>query len=158
MRQLRGQHVLAMMIAFFGVIFAVNGYFLFAALSTHTGIVAVEPYRKGLAYNQRIAADESQKELGWLTEIKGEATGRVTLSIRDSAGLAVTGHKATGILGRGATERFDQRLLFIERDAGTYVADAAPLASGFWLAQVEIRTANETEPRYRLRRRLWLSQ
>ncbi len=54
---LTGRHVLLIFLAFFGSIFAVNGWFLYSALSTHTGVVAVEPYRKGLAYNERIARD-----------------------------------------------------------------------------------------------------
>ena len=59
--RLDGRHVLMMLFAFFGVIFAVNGYFLFSALSTHTGVVAVEPYRKGLAYNH---ADRRRRTAG----------------------------------------------------------------------------------------------
>ena len=55
---LNGRHVLIGLLLFFGTIFAVNGYFMFVALSTYTGVVADEPYRKGLAYNARIAADE----------------------------------------------------------------------------------------------------
>ena len=39
---LQGCHVLALLVGFFGVVFAVNGYFLAAALSTHTGVVAME--------------------------------------------------------------------------------------------------------------------
>jgi len=62
---LRGRHVLFAFLGFFGVIFAVNGVFLYAALSTHTGVVANEPYRKGLNYNQRIAAFQAQEQLGW---------------------------------------------------------------------------------------------
>ena len=37
---LGGRHVLAMLLAFFGVVFAVNGYFLFAALSTQSALAS----------------------------------------------------------------------------------------------------------------------
>ena len=46
---LRGHHVLAGFLAFFGVVLAVNGAMIYSAISTHTGLVAIEPYRKGLA-------------------------------------------------------------------------------------------------------------
>ena len=36
-------------LAFFGTVFAVNGAMIYAAVSTYTGLVANEPYRKGLA-------------------------------------------------------------------------------------------------------------
>ena len=45
---LRGHHVLAGFLAFFGVVLAVNGAMIYSAISTHTGLVAIEPYRKGL--------------------------------------------------------------------------------------------------------------
>ena len=66
---LTGRHVLLAMLAFFGVIFAVNGAFLYFALGSHSGVVAVEPYRKGLAYNQAIAAAEAQERRGWRMEL-----------------------------------------------------------------------------------------
>ena len=58
---IQGWHVLVGMIVFFGIIFAVNGVFLVSALNTHTGIVSQQPYRKGLDYNARIAADARQE-------------------------------------------------------------------------------------------------
>jgi nitrogen fixation protein FixH len=64
-RNVNGRDVLAILLSFFGVIFAVNGALIYAAVSTHTGLVANEPYRKGLAYNERILADERQAQLGW---------------------------------------------------------------------------------------------
>ena len=51
-----GRHVLIGMLVFFGVILGVNGMFLYSALSTYTGVVSDEPYRKGLNYNERIEA------------------------------------------------------------------------------------------------------
>ena len=62
---LQGRQVLACSLAFFAAVFIVNGAMIYSALSTHTGLVANEPYRKGLHYNERIAADERQAHLGW---------------------------------------------------------------------------------------------
>src|SRR5688572_2876208 len=79
---LRGGHVLAAFLAFFGVIFAVNGVFLYMALSTHTGLVAQEPYRKGLHYNDRIAAAERQQALGWTSDLRlAPESGALTLAL-----------------------------------------------------------------------------
>ena len=63
--------MLVAFIAFFGTIFLVNGTLIYEAISTHTGLVANEPYRKGLAYNERIAADERQARLGWTETLRG---------------------------------------------------------------------------------------
>jgi nitrogen fixation protein FixH len=81
-RPLQGWHVLLYVLGFFAPIFAVNGYFLYSALSTHTGIVANEPYRKGLHYNDRIAADATQAELGWHGDVElAPDNGRLKVAI-----------------------------------------------------------------------------
>ena len=54
---------------------------IYSALSTHTGLVANEPYRKGLHYNERIEADERQARLGWSDSIEIGRDGRVTLLV-----------------------------------------------------------------------------
>jgi nitrogen fixation protein FixH len=148
---------MCVLLAFFGVVFSVNGYFLYAALSTHTGVVATEPYRKGLAYNVRIAADERQSQLGWLTDVNASLGGVIKLSMRDQAGLPVVGQQVTAAMGRPSTERFDRKLELRETEPGTYMAETAALLPGSWIAQIEVRSAREDEPIYRMRRRLWLT-
>ena len=48
-----GRHVLWGLIGFFGVIFAVNAIFVYAAEETFSGGDTSDPYRKGLNYNAR---------------------------------------------------------------------------------------------------------
>ena len=88
---LEGWHVLAIFVAFFGAIFAVNGVFLYQALATNTGIVANEPYRKGLHYNERIAAQDAQNALGWAEAVQLTPSGDLTLTLADGQGAPVTG-------------------------------------------------------------------
>lgn len=155
-RALRGHHVLGALLGFFGVVFAVNGYFLYSALATHTGVVAVEPYRKGLAYNERIAADERQSKLGWVTDVKASLDGGFTVSVRDASGQPVVRQRVGATIGRPSTDRFDRRLVLQESEPGDYVAAMQPLPPGGWIAQIEIRPSEGAETVYRLRRRLWL--
>ena len=155
-RQLEGRHVLALLIAFFGVVFAVNGYFLVQALSTHAGVVAIEPYRKGLAYNQRIAANDRQVELGWKDEIVATPDGRVLVALTGPDGLALRGLLITGTIGRPATAAEDRSLAFLE-EAGAYTSNSNARPTGAWIVSIEVRTAStDSEPVYRARRRLWL--
>lgn len=156
--RLSGRHVLGIFLAFFGIIFAVNGYFMYSALKTHTGVVSVEPYRRGLAYNERIAADERQGLLHWQVEFAFGQNGAAHLTLRDATGTAITGQLVTASIGRPSTERFDRTLKLVETAPGQYAASSAPVPSGTWLAQVEVRAADGNEPVYRLRRRLWLTQ
>ena len=157
---LKGWHVLAGMIAFFGVIFAVNGVFLAAALSTHTGIVSKQPYRKGIDYNDRIAAGERQQALGWSADADLDTKAqRLLLKLMDRNGRPVTGLMAQAVIGRPATEQFDLSVPLLEAAVpGTYDAQVGDLAPGSWLLQIEISEPQSqgSEIVYRLRKRLWL--
>jgi nitrogen fixation protein FixH len=155
-RGLRGAHVLGLFLAFFGAVFIVNGAMIYSALSTHTGLVAKEPYRKGLHYNERIAADARQSRLGWTEKLDVGRDGRLSLSLAEAHGRAVQGLKIEGALGRPSTDRHDIRLALTEGQPGLYTAQMAPLAEGSWLLTLEAWGADSQEPVYRLRRRLWL--
>jgi nitrogen fixation protein FixH len=88
---LEGRHVLATFLAFFAVVFAVNGYMLVSALRTHSGVVSVEPYRKGLAYNDRIADGERQTAMGWSDTASLYPTGHVVVRMTAKDGTPLIG-------------------------------------------------------------------
>ena len=152
----QGRHVLGVFLAFFGTVFVVNGVMIYEAVSTHTGLVANEPYRKGLAYNERIGADERQARLGWTETLEVGRDGHVTLVLAERDGRAVRGLKVEGMLGRPATNRFDVKLALAETAPGRYEAQTAAVAEGSWLITLEVRAPAGAEPIYRSRRRLWL--
>mgnify|MGYP001167477088 CR=1 FL=1 len=152
---LTGWHVLMIVVGFFGLIFAVNGYFLYKALSTHTGVVASEPYRRGLEYNRRIAASEQQAGLGWSENLTVEHAGRVSLTLRREGGEPVRGLIVEGRMARPSTGQHDRLVRFVEQD-GSYVAEAGQLADGTWIVDAAARTTPGQEPVYRLRKRIWL--
>jgi nitrogen fixation protein FixH len=156
---LTGRHVLAGMVLFFGTIFAVNGYMLYSALSTHTGIVSAEPYRKGLAYNERILADERQTALGWTSELALSMDGTVDIRLTDSSGAGVSGRQLAATLGRPATNAFDRSVALKERAAGQYVASVGAIGEGAWLLDFEVRDgASAGTAVYRARKRIWLKR
>jgi len=153
--RLTGRHVLYALIGFFGVIFMVNGYFLYSALSTHTGLISNEPYRKGVEYNKTLAAEEQQAKLGWTDAVEALPNAPITFSLRDRAGAPVTDLKLAGFIGRPATAQHDVKLAFREVEPGRYVADVGKLESGNWMLNVEASAAGEGVV-YRARKRIWL--
>lgn len=164
---LSGRHVLIAMVAFFGVIFAVNGVLLWQAVATHSGLVASEPYRKGLGYNRRIEADERQQSLGWTTLATVERSHGVSITLLDRLGEPVTGLQLVGTIGRPSTGHRDLALRFFEQAPGRYVAPVSGLDAGAWLLSVGAHAAgNERDGEgssisddavYRMKRRLWLN-
>jgi nitrogen fixation protein FixH len=153
---LQGRHVLAVFLAFFAAVFVANGAMIYQALSTHTGLIANEPYRKGLHYNERIAADERQARLGWTDKLDVTQHGGIALVLTDSSGQPVSGLKVEAVLGRPATYRQDVRVALREVAPGRYEAQTAPLRAGSWLIALEA-LADAEDPVYRKKRRLWFS-
>lgn len=156
---LQGRHVLLSILGFFGVIFTVNGVLIYYAVATHSGVVAQEPYRKGLTYNVRIAADERQKALHWSADVETDTEGRVTLKLTHAGGGPVVNLAVKGVLGRPSAQRDDVALAFAESSPGTYVAVIGPKMPGVWLVNVEARESGSpvsSDPIFRIRRRLWL--
>jgi nitrogen fixation protein FixH len=158
-RRLEGWHVLAMLLVFFGIVFAVNGVFLVKALSTHTGIVAKEPYVKGLQYNARIAAAERQESLGWQHTTTVDADGVVTAALTGPDGQPVRSLRLAGTVGRPVTGSLDRPVALRETEPGRYVGAVGSLEAGTWILALEAAGAVPgSEPVYRLRRRIWVTQ
>ncbi len=158
-RTIRGWHVLAALLAFFGVIFSVNGVFLYAALATHTGLVAKEPYVRGLKYNERIADDERQTSLGWHIDIAAtNAAQPLRVALRGRDGNPLSHIELTATVGRPTTEGFDKALQFAATTDGVYEASLGELAAGSWVLSLEAkrRTQLGSVDTFRVRRRLWL--
>ena len=159
MKPITGRHVLWGFIVFFGLIFAMNGVFLYYALSTHTGLDTTNAYRRGLDYNSRLAAEKRQNRLGWQAALTlAPQRDRLTLIVKSKTGLPVSYLDVSALLGRPATDKFDHKLVLKEDSPGRYEADFAPLDAGNWIVTIEATDqTRKTDPIvYRLRKRLWL--
>ncbi|MEQ1716721.1 MAG: FixH family protein [Hyphomicrobium sp.] len=154
-----GRHVLFAMLAFFGIIFAVNAYLMNMALSTHSGVVANEPYRKGLKYNERISASERQADLGWRDEITLAAGGdRISIGITDKDGKAVSGLIINATIGRPASGSEDVSVTLAEGSAGRYDATIPRRTAGSYIASIEATDPAQStgDIVFRAKERLWL--
>ena len=93
---LTGRHVLIAILAFFGVIFAVNGVMTYIALDSFSGLATEDAYRKGLRYNEQIAAADAQAAKGWRVDVDyRERSGRISLTVRDKDELPLRSLQVT---------------------------------------------------------------
>ena len=152
---IEGRHVLLGFIAFFGVIFLVNGIFVYFALATFGGGDTGDPYRKGLHYNDTLAEAARQSDQGWKEQlVYGAETGRLTLSLSDKAGQPVSGLHIDATIGRAATDRQDVSVKLGEVQAGNYDA-VLHLAPGQWVVQLQSEDLSRAgDPTYRLKQRI----
>lgn len=158
-RVITGWHVLFAVLAFFGLVIAVNAAFIFVALETNTGVVANEPYRKGLRYNERIEFDREQAALGWKHALSlSPDTRKLIVRIADKDGNPVLGLSVAATLGRPASGQEDQSLAFTEAEPGSYETAIKPLNEGAYIATLELGRNNgeRTEALYRAKERLWV--
>ena len=133
--ELRGWHVLAMLLLFFGAIIGVNVAFAVAAVSTFPGEDVQRSYIQGLHYNQTLAERRAQAQLGWRAGAEltgGPADAQVVVTLHDRAGAPLDSAQVTGELERPTDSRFDHPLRFVRTGPGAYTADATRLLPGRW--------------------------
>jgi nitrogen fixation protein FixH len=128
--RIKGWHVLAGMLAFFGVVTAVNVVFITRAYQTFPGQVSVTPYEDGVTYNRKLAQMSAQSKLGWRASA-GVEDGQLTVRMVDKACAPIEGLKLTGRMERPATEAGKITPAFKEIAPGVYQARTAGLA-GAW--------------------------
>jgi len=156
---LRGGHFLTMLTGFFAVIFAVDGFMIYRAVTTFGGVETDDAYRKGVAYNESIAKDAQQTLSGWTDDVRVlPAPRRLQVSLRDKAGNAIARRRVVALVGRPATNRFDSTVALSETSDGIYEGALSGFAEGTWVVDVSAYDGDgHTEPVYQARKRIWIA-
>jgi nitrogen fixation protein FixH len=152
-RPITGRAVLFGLLAFFGVVFAVNGALIFFAVNSWSGLSTERPFEAGRDHDRTLAQAEVQTALGWRSAValtpraagEGQAV-EVTLTGRNGAPLG--GLEVELALRRPARGDLDQRLSLSETAAGRYRGTVALPLPGRWYAEIRVRGADG--PRYRM--------
>ena len=158
-KEISGRHVLMLLSAFFGVMFIVNGIFVYFAIATFSGGDTSNPYQKGLHYNDALQADARQAERGWRTDVGYDANaGQLRVSLLDKAAAPLSGLHVAVRLSRPATSKDDRHIRLKEVSPGIYEADVG-LAPGLWVIEMASREADEGRgSSYRLKQRLYIPE
>ncbi len=158
-RAITGRHVLFALLAFFGVIFAANGAFIWLALGTFTGLQEDGSNQRGLGYQQQLDAAAAQAARGWQLQLEHlvGADGQLLLQValRDRDGAAVDGIAVLGQLRRPADASFDQDLTFTPEGGGRYRAAVDLAGPGQW--DIWLETARHGGVPHRHRQRIWVA-
>jgi nitrogen fixation protein FixH len=129
-RGFTGWHMLAAMIAFFGVVIGVNMVMATAATRTFGGKVVENSYVATQKFNGWLDQAAAQRRLGWTLAAAG-AKGRATVR-------TVAGARLTGIAVHPLGRMDDQTLTFAEEAPGRYVAHQL-LPKGRWELRLVVR-------------------
>jgi nitrogen fixation protein FixH len=134
--EVRGWHVLAAMLAFFGAVIAVNAAFAVIAVRSFPGEDVRRSYLQGLQYNDTLAERRAQAELGWSAAVELAAgtadSAEVRIRLTDRNGAALDGLAVAGDLQWPTNAQFDQALAFSPIGDGVYVARTGGVHPGRW--------------------------
>lgn len=135
-KPLSGRTVLVCLLAFFGVVIAVNVTLAVLAIRTLPGTEVDSSYQAGIGYNAEIAAAGRQDARRWQVagHLERGADGRAVVRVeaRDGSGAPTTGLTFQARLERPIDKRADRTVGLAEREAGIYRGEAADVAPGQW--------------------------
>ena len=141
--KLKGGHVLALLLAFFGVTIAVNALFVAYAIDTFSGEDVSKPYVRGLEYNKTLAARSAQAALGWTAEVEGLRDGAdvlIMVRIAGRDGAPLDGLAVDATLRRPTNAALDRNLTLDPAGDGRYRAVGSSVAKGQWDVVVHAKT------------------
>ncbi|MDS9468536.1 FixH family protein [Paracoccus sp. MBLB3053] len=143
-RELTGRHVLAITVAAFGIIIAVNVLMAVKAVGTFPGLEVANSYVASQRFDQERTA---QKSLGWT--VTPDYDGReMVLAIRDAQGNPAPIRDMEVTVGRPTYVRDDRHLNLVNR-GGLYVAPL-DLPAGLWNIHIRAIAWDGTEFRQRI--------
>lgn len=156
---LTGRKVLAMVVAFFGVIMFLNfGILLPQAISTFRGLETDSAYRASQAFNATLAQADAQAERGWRVEAslgrEADGTAFAQIVARDRDGAPLDGLTGEAVLARPADRSMDRAGTVEEWGAGVYAARFEAPPMGQW--DLVITLARDGERLFHSRNRLVL--
>lgn len=131
-----GWHMTGILVAFFGVVIAVNVLMAHYAISTFSGTVVDNSYVASQEFNGWLAQAKQQDRLGWTTKFALDDTRRPEITVV-VAGTPLAGLTATGVAQHPLGRAPDIALRFVGIGEGRLRA-VQKLPPGRWQVHVEI--------------------
>jgi nitrogen fixation protein FixH len=157
--QITGRHVAFGMVAFFTVIVVVDLIMIRLALTTFSGLETSDSYRKGLAYNERIAVERDMANTGWTSNTTYDAAkAELRFKLSGSSGAQAAGSVVTAHVGRAATNAYDRTVVLVEQADGHYAAPLKDMESGSWVVTTTVLGGTDNSDLiYRTKERIWIA-
>lgn len=129
-----GRHMLFTMVAFFGVIIAVNVVMTVYASRTFSGLVAKNGYVASIDFARDEAARAHAAERGWQIDLSAPG-GIVTLRARDRSGAPLAATPQVSVAEAGTAG--EEQPLALTR-VGEVLRAAAPLPPGHYVLHADV--------------------
>jgi nitrogen fixation protein FixH len=126
-RKLTGWHVLAIFVGGFGIIFGVNFFMAYSAVSTFPGMEVSSSYADSQTFDER---RDAQEALGWDASVALEGDTLV-LTLVDAAGRPVYPAELHALLTR-PTNRLEDQVLELTRGPNGVLSAPVEVSEGRW--------------------------
>ena len=140
-RDPKDKYILFAFLAFFGVIFIVNGFFAYKAITTQPGVVTDKPYEKGLRYNEVLAQAKNQPNLRDKVTFNDGVLHWVLID-EDNKQINNAVSKARVI--RPIQDGYDFDIILDYKGHGIYEAELDLPFKGLWVAKLESQWNKKT--------------
>jgi nitrogen fixation protein FixH len=144
-----GRRMLAIMIAFFGVIIGANVTMAVFAGSSWTGLVVRNSYAASQEFNAKVAEARRQAALGWSSRLD-IADGRISFALRDGSGDPVTLDGVQVSFHRPVTTEEDTVLALQPAADGSVGIDWL-MRDGVWILEIAAEAGLDHPYRERMR-------
>jgi len=136
-RTFTGRHMAFTLVAFFGVVAAVNFTMAGYARSSFTGVVVENSYVASQEFNGWLDAAEAQKALGWSASTSVRPDGRLAVEL---SGVPA-GAKVTALARHPFGREVETPLSFTR--SGQQAISSRPLGAGRWIVRLEITSGEQ---------------
>ncbi|MER8884895.1 FixH family protein [Mesorhizobium sp. M0500] len=133
-REFTGRHMLAIILAFFGVVITVNLTMATLANTTWTGLVVENTYVASQQFNRKSKEGRTQAALGWTGKLT-IAWGEVRYGVTD-AGKPVRLHSVKVLFRRPAYEKEDESIKLALASGQEFAAQHMP-RDGVWIVEID---------------------
>jgi nitrogen fixation protein FixH len=137
----KDKYILFAFLSFFGVVFTVDAFFIYTAITTQTGVITEQAYEKGLHYNQILLEAENQPRLNDVVSFDGKT---LRWNIEDKSNQKITNAKVTGKIIRPIQDGHDFNIDLVNKGNGVYEAVLDLPFKGLWEAKLESKWNNKT--------------
>ncbi|MCG6114723.1 MAG: FixH family protein [Mesorhizobium sp.] len=133
-REFTGRHLFLILIAFFGVIIAVNVTMATLANRSWSGLVVPNSYVESQKFNDHFDAARARAALGWRSEMD-YAAGQFSYRVTNGEGDAVRLLDVAVEFRRPVQEARDQQVALLPTEAGMFAGELS-LDDGQWIVDI----------------------
>lgn len=133
---LSGKRVFLYFLMFFVSIAIVDAFFVYSAISTHTGVVTENPYEKGLAYNKILEQAKQQENINVISTQVYE-NGKISMTLHDREGSAIENATVNAKIMQPIKNGKSKNVILEYSGDGLYTAVFQDEVAGHWRAYLE---------------------